>query len=58
VRFHLLICKQCHRFMHQFGLLRSVLARRPEPPPAEPDVKALAERLYNEYQRGNGPPRE
>ena len=56
VRFHLLICNHCRRFMRQLALVRSVLARRPEPPTAEAEVRVLAERLYRQHQHQAGHP--
>jgi len=58
VRFHLLICEHCRRFVHQLALVRGLLARRPEPPPAESEVKALAGRLYHQHQSRTGHPHE
>jgi len=58
VRFHLLICDQCRRFMHQLALVRSLLAGRPEPEPEETEVRSLAERLYREHRHRAGHPPE
>jgi anti-sigma factor ChrR (cupin superfamily) len=54
IRFHLLICDHCRRFMRQLTLVHSVLASGPEPPPAEAEVSALAERLYRHHQQRTG----
>jgi len=54
VRFHLLICDHCRRFVRQLELVRRVLARQPEPPAAAADVTALAEQLYHQHQRQAG----
>jgi predicted anti-sigma-YlaC factor YlaD len=58
VRFHLLICERCRRFISQLRLLRGVLALRPEPPPAAEEVTRLAERLYQEQRLHAGPRHE
>jgi predicted anti-sigma-YlaC factor YlaD len=57
VRFHLLICNHCRRFMRQMALVRSLLARRSEPPPAEPEVQEIAQRLYRQQQGLTGDPK-
>jgi hypothetical protein len=49
VRFHLLICEQCRRFIRQLHLVRGVLALRPEATPAEAEVSALAARLHHQH---------
>jgi predicted anti-sigma-YlaC factor YlaD len=54
VRFHLLICNHCRRFIRQLTLVRSLLVRRPERPPPESEVKELAERLYRQQQGRSG----
>ncbi len=56
VRLHLLICDHCRRFVRQLTLVRGVLSRRPEPPPAETEVTALAERLYHLHEQRTGHP--
>jgi len=58
VRFHLLICNHCRRFMRQMALVRSLLARRSEPPPSEPEVKKLVERLSRQQQGLTGDPQK
>ena len=58
VRFHLLICHHCRRFMHQLARVRGLLAAWPEPVPGETEVRSLAERLYREYQHRAGHPPE
>jgi predicted anti-sigma-YlaC factor YlaD len=54
VRFHLLFCDQCRRFMHQLALVRGLLAGWPEPEPEETEVRLLAERLYREHRHRAG----
>ncbi len=54
VRFHLLLCDHCRRFVRQLALVRKVLVRRPERPVAEADVTALAERLYRQHRHASG----
>jgi predicted anti-sigma-YlaC factor YlaD len=58
VRFHLLICHHCRRFMRQLALVRSLLAGRPEQEPGETEVRRLAERLYREHRHRAGHPPE
>jgi predicted anti-sigma-YlaC factor YlaD len=58
VRFHLLICNHCRRFMRQLTLVRGLLARRSEPPPAEPKVREIAERLSRQQQSLAGDPKK
>jgi anti-sigma factor ChrR (cupin superfamily) len=54
VRFHLLICDHCRRFIRQLELVRGVLARRPELPLAEAEITALAEHLYHLHHHQAG----
>jgi len=54
VRFHLLICDHCRRFIRQLDLVRRVLAREPEAPVSEAELKALAERLHRQHQQQAG----
>jgi anti-sigma factor ChrR (cupin superfamily) len=58
VRFHLFICNNCRRFIRQLTLVRYVLARRPEPPPAEPEITALAEHLYLQHKQRTRDPEQ
>jgi len=58
VRFHLLICDHCRRFLRQLSLVQAVLARRPPPPVDDAEVSALAERLYHEHARRGGSRRQ
>jgi hypothetical protein len=51
VRFHLLICDHCRLFLRQLRLMREVLARRPVPPVAEAEIKALAGHLHQQHQQ-------
>jgi predicted anti-sigma-YlaC factor YlaD len=57
VRFHLLICNHCRRFIRQLRLVRSLLARRSEPQPEESEVREIAERLYRRQQGSSGHPK-
>jgi predicted anti-sigma-YlaC factor YlaD len=56
VRFHLLICDHCSRFIRQLKRLRKMLAHRPEPPVSESEVTAVADRLYRLHQHGGHRP--
>jgi predicted anti-sigma-YlaC factor YlaD len=58
VRFHLLICHHCRRFMQQLALVRGLLAGWPEPVPGETELSSLAERLYREHRHRAGHPPE
>lgn len=49
VRYHLLICTHCQRFMRQMKLVRSLLARRPTTTPTPDEVRTLAESLHDQY---------
>jgi predicted anti-sigma-YlaC factor YlaD len=49
VRFHLLICAHCQRFMRQMRLVRGLLARRPTPAPTQDEVSTLAAHLHQAY---------
>jgi predicted anti-sigma-YlaC factor YlaD len=49
VRYHLLICANCQRFMRQMKLVRSLLARRPVITPTQDEVRTLAARLHDQY---------
>ena len=51
VRFHLLICAHCQRFIRQMKLVRSLLARRPATEPTQDEVSTLAAHLHQEYLR-------
>ena len=54
VRFHLLICDHCRRFIRQLELVRGVLARQPELPPEEAEITALAEHLHHMHYHRAG----
>jgi len=58
VRFHLLICDHCRRFMYQLAQVRGLLAAWQEPAPGEAEVRSLAERLYREHRHLSGHPHE
>jgi len=61
VRFHLLICDHCRRFMHQLAVVRNLLAAWPGPATEEAEeteVRSLAERLYREHRHRAGHPHE
>jgi predicted anti-sigma-YlaC factor YlaD len=58
VRFHLLLCNHCRRFLRQLQLLRRLLGAWPEPAPREAEVRSLAERLYREHRHRADQPHE
>jgi predicted anti-sigma-YlaC factor YlaD len=51
VGIHLAVCSTCRRFMHQLGLVKSVLRKKPDVPFAGADSEALATRLKFAFQQ-------
>jgi len=52
VRVHLMLCKNCRRFIDQLRLVRNVLRHRP-PALAETEVETIAARLYSAHHEKN-----
>jgi len=52
VRVHLMLCRNCRRFVDQLRLVRKVLRHRP-PALAETEVETIAAKLYDTHHEKN-----
>ena len=52
VRVHLVLCKNCRRFVSQLKVVRSVLLRSP-PPLEETQVQSIAVKLHSAHHQQN-----
>jgi predicted anti-sigma-YlaC factor YlaD len=50
VRVHLMLCRNCRRFINQLKMVRDVLRRSPQPM-EETHLQATAARLHAAYQK-------
>ena len=52
VRLHLMVCRNCRRFVNQLQVVRSVLQRR-QVPLEETQVQSIASRLHSAHDEQN-----